>query len=547
MSALASLVQAYDRMAEQGEVPPYGYSREKISFVIPLNPDGTVAHAPIDIRQVEKNKKIAPLMPVPQPSKRTVGIEPNFLSDNSAYALGVTAKKKEDGSAKDATARFNAFRDRHLQDLAGTSDEGLLALLRFIEHWTPEQFATIGWPEDMKDRNVVFALESDRLDNIFIHDRPAARALWARLSEPNDRSAICLVTGDRAPVARLHPAIKGVWDAQPTGASIVSFNLDAFTSYNHERGDNAPMSKAAAFAYTSTLNRFLERDSGHRIQVGDASTVFWADSSNAAAKEAESLFLGFIDLKDAESVEVKKIGDILAKLRAGRPIADFRPELPQGVRFFVLGLAPNASRLSVRFYVEDDFGVIAERYLRHLDRLRIEPPPKNDAPSIWRMLIETAVKRETKNIQPNLAGEWLRAILTDTPYPLTLLSTLIMRLRADHDVNALRVAILKSILIKNFAMEVPVSFDQGCRDKGYLLGRLFAVYEWIQTAALGRKVNATIKDKYYGSASAQPCKIFRMLDAGSANHLSKIGKERPGRRVWFEKYHRLDHGGDVSW
>jgi CRISPR-associated protein Csd1 len=151
------------------------------------------------------------------------------------------------------------------------------------------------------------------------------------------------------------------------------------------------------------------------------------------------------------------------------------------------------------------------------------------------MLVETAVLRKSDNIQPNLAGEWMRAILTDSPYPMTLLSTLIMRLRADHDVNALRVAILKSILIKNFKMEVPVSLDPECKEPGYLLGRLFAVYEQIQTAALGRNVNATIKDKFYGSAAAQPRKVFHMLESGSANHLSKIGKQRPGLKVNLEK------------
>ena len=532
MSALASLVRAYDRMATRGEIPPYGYSKEKISFVIPLNPDGSVAHAPIDLRRTEGKRKTASLMAVPQPSKRTSGIEPNFLWDKSAYVLGVTA-----GEGKRTSLEHEAFIVRHREKLASATDDGLQALLRFLDGWSADQFIRLGWPEDMKDQNIVFALESERLDGVMIHDRPAARDLWAGLIAAGDKTfAACLVTGVHAPVARLHPAIKGVWDAQSSGASIVSFNLDAFTSYNQEQGDNAPVSEAAAFAYTSVLNRFLERDSGHRIQVGDASTVFWADSSDqGAATEAESLFLGFVDEKQAEGVETKKVETILAKLRSGRPVEQFKPDLPQGVRFFVLALAPNASRLSVRFYIEDDFGVIAERYLRHLDRLRIDPPPREDAPSIWRMLIETAVLRKSENIQPNLAGEWMRAILTDTPYPLTLLSTLIMRLRADHDVNALRVAILKSILIKNFNMEVPVSFDPECREAGYLLGRLFAVYEQIQTAALGRNVNATIKDKFYGAASAQPRKVFRMLDAGSANHLSKIGKQKPGLRVNFEK------------
>ena len=155
---------------------------------------------------------------------------------------------------------------------------------------------------------------------------------------------------------------------------------------------------------------------------------------------------------------------------------------------------------------------------------------------MWRMLIETAVLRKSENIQPNLAGEWMRAILTDTPYPLTLLSTLIMRMRADHDVNALRVSILKSILIKNFGKEkTPVALDLEFKDPGYLLGRLFAAYEQIQTAALGGQVNATIKDKFYGSASAQPRKVFHLLESGSANHLSKIGKQNRGRQVNFGK------------
>lgn len=530
MSALASLVRAYDRMAERGEMPPYGYSREKIGFVIPLNPDGTVTHEPIDLREGEGKTKTARPMPVPASFKRPgVTPKPFFLWDNTAFALGVTATE-----GKDAESRLKTFRDRHLRDLAGTDDEGLKAFLKFIDRWRPEQFSERAWPGEMKDQNVVFALESDRLANVMIHDRPAARDRWARLFAAGDRKeAICLITGERSSLARIHPAIKGV---NKDADSIVSFNKPSFESYGQSQGENAPISDYAAFRYVAALNHFLERDSGHRIQVGDTSTVFWADYSEAQpALEAESLFLGFLDEKQAGAVGLKKLESILAKLRAGRPIEEFKPDLPRGVRFFILALAPNAARLSVRFYIEDDFGVIAERYLRHLDRLRVDPPPRDDAPSMWRMLVETAVLRKSENIQPNLAGEWMRAILTDTPYPLTLLSTLIMRLRADHDVNALRVAILKSILIKNFKMEVPVSFDPECKETGYLLGRLFAVYEQIQTAALGRNVNATIKDKFYGSAAAQPRKVFHMLESGSANHLSKIGKQRPGLKINLEK------------
>jgi CRISPR-associated protein Csd1 len=533
MSALAALARAYDRMADRHEVPPLGYSSEKISFAIPLNADGTPAGPPIDLRVGDGKKRLPRQMVVPASFKRPgVTPRPFFLWDNTAFALGTTVTE-----GKDAAARFTTFRDRHLRDLAEAHDEGLVAVRRFVEAWEPDQFARLGWPEDMIDQNVVFVLERERLDNVYIHDRPSARELWSRLSAERDKTAeaVCLVSGEKAPIARLHPAIKGVWGAQSSGASIVSFNLDAFESYGHEQGDNAPVSEVAAFAYTAALNRFLEHDSGHRIQIGDASTVFWADAHDAeAAAVAEGFFAGLLG-GDDEKIAVRGVKDTLEKIRAGRAAADVVADLPKGVRFYILGLAPNASRLSIRVYLEDDFGVVARRFLEHVERLRIEPPPRETAPSIWRMLIETAVLRKSENILPNLAGEWLRAILSGAPYPLALLSTLIMRLRADHDVNAMRVAMLKSILIRNFNMEVPVALDPTCTDQGYLLGRLFALYEQVQTAALGYNVNATIKDKYYGAASAQPRKVFHMLESGSANHLSKIGKLKAGLKVHFEK------------
>lgn len=542
MSMLTALVGAYDRMLERGEVPPFGYSQEKISFLVSLTRDGRPAIAPVDLREGAGRKRLPRMMRVPQPPKRASGIAPVFLWDKTAYVLGVTA-----GAGKRTGQEHAAFVARHREWLAGTQDPGLTALLAFLDWWRPEMFADLDWPEEMKDQNIVFALEEERLRGLCLHDRPAARRILERLQAGGTApQAVCLATGTVGPVARLHPAIKGVWGAQSSGASIVSFNLDAFTSYGHEQGDNAPVSEAAAFAYVAALNRFLERDSGHRIQVGDASTVFWADGSGAAV--AEAVFSGIfaeapggaaMDSAVDENVEAAKVGTILDKIRQGLPVDEFRPDLPQGVRFHVLGLAPNAARLSVRFYVEDEFAVLAERYARHIARLRVEPPARDAAPSMWRLLIETATLRKSENIRPNLAGEWMRAILTDAPYPLTLMSSVLERLRADGDVNALRVGILKSVLIRNFAKtlkgEVPVSLDLDCREPGYLLGRLFAVYEQVQTAALGRNVNATIKDKYYGAASSQPRKVFAHLASGAVPHLSRIGKQRPGHKVVLER------------
>ncbi|WP_134682248.1 type I-C CRISPR-associated protein Cas8c/Csd1 [Paracoccus ravus] len=525
MSMLASLVRAYDRLSD---APPFGFSSEKIGFCVVLNADGSVASVE-DLRGDDK-KRSPKVMLVPQAVKRTAGISPNFLWDKSAYVLGVTA-----GEGKRTADEHAAFRGRHAELLVGEGDPGLLALQRFLEGWQAEDFAAPLWSEDMRDLNIVFALEDEYRDR-FLHDRPAARALWRRIgAEGASDPQRCLVTGESGPVARLHPSIKGVWGAQSSGASLVSFNLDAFTSYGHDQGDNAPVSEAAAFAYGTVLNRYLDKDSGHRIQIGDASTVFWADCSEMVqAQEAELFFAALLDPTADEKLESAKIRSRLNDIRNGQRLSQVAPELAEGVRFHVLGLAPNAARLSVRFYWQDDFGRLTANFQKYLSDTAIDPPPRDGWPALWRYLLELASQGKRENVPPLIAGEWLRAILTGTTYPLTLLSTALMRLRADGEINALRCAILKSVLVRNLKMEVPVALDHANTNKGYVLGRLFAVYEEVQRAALGG-INASIKDKFYGAASASPQKVFRALDSGAANHFGKLRKTSPGRAVNLEK------------
>ena len=540
MSLLPSLVRTYDRMATRHEIAPVGYAPQRIGFLISLDTEGAVVGAPISLLLTEGRKQVAPARSVPQAVKRTSGVASNFLWDKTSYVLGVTA-----GEGRRTAQEHAAFRSLHAEALAGTNDEGLRALLRFLDHWTPDQFVARGWPAEMMDANVAFALDAERLDDVCLHDRPAARDLWTRLSTAADgASAACLVTGESGPVARLHPTIKGVWGAQTSGASLVAFNAPAFESYGHAQGDNAPVSQAAAEAYGAVLNTFLERDSRNRLQVGDASTVFWAEAPSVEdERQAVATFGEFFGetgkLPVDEAVEAGGVRDVVDGLRKGNPLKDLSPQLSEGVRFFVLGLAPNAARLSVRFYVEDDFGQIAERYGRFVEALRIEPPPKDRHPSIWRLLIETATLRKSDNIPPNLAGEWLRTILTGGRYPLSLRATLLMRMRADKDVNGLRVAMLKAVEISHLPKtchhEVPVSLDPANKDSGYLLGRLFATYEYAQIQALGSGVNATIRDQYYGTASATPRAVFPLLQRKATHHLSRLRKDRPGVAVNLDR------------
>ncbi len=545
---LQTLHQHYHRLLKRGEegLPLYGYSQEKISHCILLAADGAVTGV-TPLLDTSGKKPLPRSLSVPQPEKRTVAIAPNFLWDKSSYVLGVSATSKR------ADKEHAAFKQFHLDCLRDETDEGLRALARFLEHWTPERFVLPHFKPDMLDTNLVFRLESERR---YLHDRPAAVALRAHLLAPNGEAAAatlpCLVTGELRHAARLHPAIKGVNGAQSSGASIVSFQQQAFNSYGKAQGENSPASSEAAFAYTTLLNHLLRRDAGNRqrLTVGDTTVVFWAEADNAGeAEAAEELFgAGFgVERGDTDEQATQKLRVSMEALAKGRPLTDIDPRLQPGTRMVVLGLAPNASRLSVRYWLRDSLGALAERLRTHAQDLALEPTPWKTPPTPWRLALCTAPTRDGKakaeDVSPLLAGELMRAILTGGRYPQSLLANLVMRMRADGDVSPLRVALCKAVICRDRRLagseddikEVPVSLDTDLEDPAYLLGRLFAVLESAQRAALGGQVNATIRDRYFGAASATPALVYGMLMHNAQNHLARVRKDKAGLAVNLEK------------
>ncbi|HBD91071.1 MAG: type I-C CRISPR-associated protein Cas8c/Csd1 [Rhodobacteraceae bacterium GWE1_64_9] len=535
MSLLSALARAYDRLPD---APPYGFSTEKIGFCVVLNPDGSVAEV-VDLRDTDK-KRSPRMVRVPQPWKKASGIKPNFLWENTSYALGVTA-----GDDKRTAQERAAFCERHEKWLADTDEPGLIALKKFNHQWKPEQFKSGIWPTEMLDQAVVFALAGSHRQG-FLHDSAVAGAMWERIklaeALPDSR---CLVTGDTGPIARLHPSIKGVWGAQSSGASIVSFNDDAYESYGHKQGDNAPVSEAAAFAYTTALNRFLEKDSGHRIQIGDASTVFWADCQDATVAEEADFWAACMLGSPAKSgTEEKlleaKIHSSLKMMRDGKPLKQIAPHLDLGVRMHLLGLAPNAARLSVRFYWEDSFGTLARNYAAYLRDIALEPAPERPVFSIRSAVLRSApaevqngkVKYDGDRVSPLLAGELTRAILTGARFPRSLLSLLLLRIRSDHVLDRIRISLIKGLILRDMRLEqrLPKRPD-GTPMEDYLmrpdpddlcparlLGRLFALIEKAQLAALGDQINATVKDKFLSAAASTPGRVFPGLLMNAENH-----------------------------
>ena len=533
---LQALVRYYEDLLQNGTLSAPGWVKEKISWGLQLADDGQPL-ALHDLRTSQQcSKKTVRLLReefVPERVKRSSGVAANFLCDNSSYILGVDAKGKPERAAQ----CFAACRALHQDILQDTPGSAAAAVRAFFAAWQPDSAAESPvlqphWDELMQGGNIVFLTS----DGTFVLDDADIRAAWQRRCSTQDDAppVRCLVTGQQAPLARLHPSVKGVAGAQSSGAAIVSFNADAFCSYGHEQGGNAPVGSYAASAYTQALN-YLLADREHRQTLGDTTVVCWAQGAQPAYQDAcmEMLF------SHSGLTETELLG-LLDRLAHGKPADWHGITLDPGTHFYLLGLAPNAARLSVRFFRQDTFGALAENVQRHHDDLRIVRPAneKFETIPLYFLLQETVNKKDQNPAPaPQLSGDVLRAVTDGTPYPATLLNAVMLRIRAEREITRGRAAILKAYYLRRPHPLCPkevltVELNQDCNALPYLLGRLFSVLEQIQQEALGSELNTTIKDRYFNSAMTHPAYVYPTLIKLAEKHLAKLSS---GRQVYFSK------------
>lgn len=530
-------------------LPAFGLEQKEIPFILEITATGELVQLR-DTRTPQGKKKLAQSFRVPQGVKRARNITANLLWDTFEYVLGVDTKGKPERVAE----QHAAFVQRIAQlPASAQADAGIQAVRRFLEGEDKaqqlEQLQSLpAWAELLEINPVLsFQLHGDL--NL-VCQRP--EVVQAALNVPTDgdgdeRQAMCLVSGQFAPVERLHTAIKGVWGAQTSGANIVSFNARAFESYGktERQGENAPVCKAAAFAYTTALNHLLRKNSTQRIQVGDASTVFWADQDS----EFESLGADVFGepSKDDPDRGARAVHALLSAVKAGK-FAE-----PEDNRFHILGLAPNAARISIRFYHCLPLPEMAQRITQHFKDLEMVRGPYDPPyPSLFRLLTAVALQNKADNIPPNLGGAIVDAIFAgpDVPYPALWLNTAVGRSRAEQNVTHLRAAAIKAYLNRQIRRSTtsdqtpPTStpqekeflpmLDLDNTNPAYRLGRLFAALERIQEAAAGGpgQLNATIRDRYYGAASSTPVAVFTTLLRLKNAHLKKL---TTGQSVNFEK------------
>ena len=531
---LQALTAYYEQLVRQGKLSAPGWDDSfKVSYELRLNDAGQLLRVVslLTEKTVGKKTVLAPrAMRVPAHEKRSSGIAANFLCDNSTYLLGADEKGKPERSAD----CFKACAKLHHTILDGVDSPAARALLAYFDSWDPAQAAAHPllaeqWKEITGNANLIFGYEAADHSHSFVNDDPAIQNAWQ--THYNDRSADsdmgqCLITGKYAPIERTHPNISGVPGAQSSGAALVSFNAPAFCSYGHEQGDNAPVSKYAAFAYTTALNRLLA-DRNHCKHVGDTTILCWAENAEPVYQDAMSMFLFGAD--EATGIQESDVQAALKRLSAGQTVPFLEKELSPDQHFYLLGLAPNAARLSVRFFLRDTFGSFAQNLQKHAEEMEIDCSEKEKFRTlpIWAVVNETTrtVPGQPAKPSPQLAGDLLRAVLTGGRYPATLLNGVTLRIRAEQNVTRGRAAVIKAYYLRNYPTELnkevyTVSLNE-TTNVPYLLGRLFSVLEAVQKAA-NPGINTTIKDRYFNAACATPGISFPTLLRLSQKHLRKL-------------------------
>ena len=519
---LQALTQYYEALLAQGRLSPPGWdSAFKVSYGLELGDDGSLIQLIpyLQPQQFGKKTALAPrAMRAPAHVTRSSGIAANFLCDTCTYLLGADAKGKP-VRAKDCFAACAALHREILKDVGSPAARAVLA---FFGSWQPGAAAehpllAEAWNEITGNANLVFCYDMQP-----VTEDPAIAAAWQRYYSQSSAGAAtvqCLVTGKQAPLARLHPMIKGVTGAQSSGAALVSFNGPAFNSYGHEQGENAPVGDYAAFAYTTALNALLA-DRGHRQTIGDTTVVCWAEHGETAYQDAGIAAL----FGPPQGVTDQDLRSVLGKLAAGEP-ADWQgAALQPGEHFYFLGLAPNAARLSVRFFLRDTFGDFIKNLNQHYSDINIVRPSFDnfEALPLWKLLQETVNQNSrSKTASPQLAGDVLRAILTRTPYPATLLNGVHLRVRAEHEVTRGRAGIIKAYYLRSPHQIPKEVLTVKLNEESCYAPYLFSVLEAVQADA-NPGINATIKDKYFNSASSTPASILPLLLNLAQKHLRKL-------------------------
>jgi CRISPR-associated protein Csd1 len=528
---LQALAAYYDRLLADGAVQPQGFQEKEIPWVVELSPDGRFLRLIRTGGEDGRGRKFV----VPAVAERSRNIVANLLWDNPEYVLGWPRPDLTERQAAEVPRRHEAFIAR-LCELPETarSDPGVSAVIKFLKKGDFAALQSAESWEELRQGNPNLSFRLDGDDRL-VCERPVVRATvvegFCEAADPQDESQ-CLITGRRAAPMRLHPFVEGLRGGR---RKLVSFDDPAFASHGWNQGTNAPVSQAAAQAYTAALNHLLARHSGrHRLIEGDTTFVFWAAAPTPIEDQFAHLLGSYAaDQRESDGTAVR---ETFESVRRG-----LRPSLDDTTPFYVLGLFPSSrGRVAVRLWYEGTVAELARNILRHFDDIEVVGlGAERNVPRLWRLIGATARDGDLKKLSDTLRGQLaagvMAAVLDGLPYPPTLLARTVSRCRAEQAVWPIRASIVKAVLNRRSpAKEVTVSLDPDEPSVGYRLGRLFAVLENIQRSAQG-DINVTIRDRYFSAAMTAPRSAFAELMRLKNAHLKKVRRSSAGLSVHFER------------
>lgn len=519
---LKALYDYYQRKSRLGEIPPLGFEDKAIPFLAVIDDDGKLLALEDTTSKTEKKGRIFRLPKAEGRSGKNAYMFPNLLWDHIGFVFGYpkSDSPKDTGAAKNQS---KAFADKivKLSEMYPENRE-FLAVRRFVEN--PNRLEEAQnmqeWAQCVKIAgcNITFRLRGET--EIVAANPDVADFLGKSINAAgDDKKYVCLITGEKTVPVMTHG---GFSIGGSAGVKLVSFQTSSgYDSYYKEQGENAPVSLYAELAYTSALSTLLSSKS-NQLGIGGLKMVFWSDSEKSEIENVFGSLFG-IPAKDNPDGWVSSISALYKSVFSGRE------QILEDRKFFVLGLAANKTRMIVRFFVADTERAIGARIAQHFsDFDMVRKPSERQLFSVFNILSCISPENKIEKIPPNIEGALISAVLSGGMYPRTLQLQCLNRIRADRVINRIRAAILKAYLnrknriLNNSEREIKVSLDIENNNTGYLCGRLFAVLERIQETALGKQINATIVDRFYGAASSTPMSVFGHLIGLSNHHLSKI-------------------------
>ncbi len=518
----------YDYYNRCGDLPVFGMEEKQIGFIIVIDRDGRF----IRFEDCRIDKNTAKSFLVKKSVGRSSALVANYLYDNSAYVFGYSDKK----NGKEQLY-FDTFKKK-VASIASSFPESqdLQALMRFYAHSREELIQQMKqdplWNDINKSLSKKYSFFSFRIEGDLKILAEKKEILGLESSGRNDANkAICIIKGELAPIVETTTATM-IPGSQAT-AKLVAFQVNSgYDSYGKTKGGNASISEEAEFAYTTALNRLLAKDSRNKFMLGNRTFLFWASSSSEASLEVEDGLFSLLrsNNEDNPNAKIEQVRKVFRAIYSG----ELKTDLDD--RFYILGLAPNAARIAVVYWSDTSLKDFAGNIEQHFSDMEIVDTRKDKRPymGLYDMLSAVTLGGKSSEATPNLPEAVAKSIFQKLPYPYTLFSSCMRRIRAEGgDVRIARAAIIKAYINRkntNDNNKISTMLDKDNQNHGYLCGRLFAVLDKIQEEANGIH---SVRERYMNAASTTPAAVFATILNLSSHHSENLSSE--GRRIYFEK------------